>query len=95
MLKFGPACTEVQLLSTLRLLDAQLRLDFLVEGTGQFDTGLLFISFQKDPEQFIKIQNMLGADDKLNEYIKHIGSGIFAILPGVEKGKYLGQSLFE
>lgn len=69
--------------------------DGVVEDTGQFDTGLLFISFQKDPEQFIKIQNMLGADDKLNEYIKHIGSGIFAILPGVEKGEYLGQSLFE
>ena len=55
----------------------------------------MFISFQKDPEQFIKIQNMLGADDKLNEYIKHIGSGIFAVLPGVEKGEYLGQDLFE
>lgn len=69
--------------------------DGVIEGTGQFDTGLLFISFQKDPEQFIKIQNMLGADDKLNEYIKHIGSGIFAVLPGVEKGEYLGQDLFE
>lgn len=65
------------------------------EVTGQFDTGLLFISYQKDPEQFIKIQNSLGADDKLNEYITHIGSGIFACFPGVKEGEYIGQKLFE
>ena len=63
--------------------------------TGQFDAGLLFISFQKDPQQFIKVQKNLGSKDKLNEYITHVGSGLFAILPGVEEGGYLGQSLFE
>ena len=63
--------------------------------TGQFDAGLLFISFQKDPQQFIKVQKNLGTKDKLNEYITHVGSGLFAILPGVEEGGYLGQSLFE
>ena len=63
--------------------------------TGQFDAGLLFISFQKDPQQFIKAQKNLGTKDKLNEYITHVGSGLFAILPGVEEGGYLGQSLFE
>ena len=63
--------------------------------TGQFDAGLLFISFQKDPQQFIKVQKNLGTKDKLNEYITHEGSGLFAILPGVEEGGYLGQSLFE
>ena len=63
--------------------------------TGQFDAGLLFISFQKDPQQFIKVQKNLGTKDKLNEYITHVGSGLFAILLGVEEGGYLGQSLFE
>ena len=63
--------------------------------TGQFDAGLLFISFQKDPQQFIKVQKNLGTKDKLNEYITHVGSGLFAILPGVEEDGYLGQSLFE
>ena len=63
--------------------------------TGQFDAGLLFISFQKDPQKFIKVQKNLGTKDKLNEYITHVGSGLFAILPGVEEGGYLGQSLFE
>ena len=64
--------------------------------TGQFDAGLLFISFQKDPQQFITIQNSLGNIDKMNEYITHIGSGLFACFAGVkDKNDYLGKSLFE
>ena len=63
--------------------------------TGQFDTGLLFISFQKDPANFVKIQESLGNDDKMNEYTTHVGSGLFACFSGVKKGEYLGQSLFE
>ncbi|MDG6267971.1 imelysin family protein [Glaesserella parasuis] len=64
--------------------------------TGQFDAGLLFISFQKDPQQFITIQNSLGNIDKMNEYITHIGSGLFACFAGVkDENDYLGKSLFE
>lgn len=63
--------------------------------TGQFDAGLLFISFQKAPMQFIAIQNALGRVDKMNEYITHIGSGLFACFGGVREGEYLGQKLFE
>ncbi|QIM65464.1 iron uptake transporter deferrochelatase/peroxidase subunit [Frederiksenia canicola] len=64
--------------------------------TGQFDAGLLFISFQKDPEQFIKIQNSLGNIDKMNEYITHIGSGLFACFAGVkDEHDYLGKALFD
>ncbi len=33
-----------------------LMLAVLIPCTGQFDAGLLFISFQKDPQQFIKVQ---------------------------------------
>ena len=65
------------------------------EISGQFDAGLLFLCFQKDPEQFIKIQNSLGNEDKLNEYITHVGTGIFACFGGVKKGEYIGQKLFE
>ncbi|MFB6348580.1 iron uptake transporter deferrochelatase/peroxidase subunit [Moraxella sp. ZJ142] len=61
--------------------------------TGQFDAGLLFISFQKSPEQFIAIQNALGRMDKMNEYTTHIGSGLFAVFGGVKQGEYLGQKL--
>lgn len=63
--------------------------------TGVFDAGLLFISFQKNPSQFIRIQNSLGRVDKLNEYITHRGSAIFACFPGIHKGSYIGESLFK
>ena len=63
--------------------------------TGQFDAGLLFIAFQKDPDSFVKIQTNLGADDKMNEYVTHIGSGLFACFGGVKEGGYIGQDFFE
>ncbi len=66
----------------------------IVPNTGAYDSGMMFISFQKSPQQFIDIQNSLGRNDKLNEYITHRGSAIFACFPGVEKGSYLGEALF-
>ncbi|MBZ2115703.1 iron uptake transporter deferrochelatase/peroxidase subunit [Streptococcus gordonii] len=69
--------------------------DGVVEKTGQFDTGLLFLAFQKNPDSFVKVQTNLGAQDKMNEYVTHIGSGLFACFAGVKKGEYLGQKLFE
>lgn len=65
------------------------------QTTGQFNTGLLFLSFQKSPQAFIKIQNALGNQDKMTEYTTHIGSGLFWCFAGVQKGGYLGQMLFE
>ena len=64
--------------------------------TGQLDAGLFFIAFQKDPRaQFVPIQRMLGQRDLLNEYIKHVGSGLFAVPPGLsEAGDWFGKSLF-
>lgn len=32
--------------------------------------------------------------DKMNEYITHRGSAVFACFPGVQKGSYLGEALF-
>ena len=64
-------------------------------STGQFDTGLLFISFQKSPAQFITLQSALGRMDKMNEYTKHVGSGLFACFGGIKQGEYIGQKLFE
>jgi deferrochelatase/peroxidase EfeB len=45
-----------------------------LDPNGQLNAGLLFISYQKDPQDFIRLQNRLGANDLLNEYIRHIGS---------------------
>jgi deferrochelatase/peroxidase EfeB len=69
--------------------------DGLDKKTGSFDAGLLFISFQKSiAGQFIPIQQRLANNDKLNEYTIHRGSAVFACLPGVKKGGYLGDTLF-
>ena len=66
----------------------------VLSKTGTHDAGLLFISFQQDPAQFIAVQNSLGRLDKMNEYVTHRGSAVFACFPGVEKGSYLGEALF-
>lgn len=65
-----------------------------LDANGQLNAGLLFISYQKDPQDFIRLQNRLGANDLLNEYIRHIGSAIFAVPPAPAEGHYIGQSLF-
>jgi deferrochelatase/peroxidase EfeB len=63
--------------------------------TGLLDAGLFFVAFQRDPErQFVALQRRLGANDALNEYIQHTGSGLFAVLPGVAPRGYLGSGLF-
>jgi deferrochelatase/peroxidase EfeB len=61
---------------------------------GFLDAGLLFISYQKDPEHFERIQTRLGASDALNEYISHIGSAIFFVPPAPRPGEHIGQYLF-
>ena len=64
--------------------------------TGTLDAGLFFISFQKDPAQFITLQRKLGTQDALNEYILHVGSALFACPQGVpDAPRYWGQALFE
>ena len=35
-----------------------------------------------------------GTSDALNEYIQHIGSGIFAVPGGLKKGEHWGDGLF-
>ncbi|WP_144762987.1 Dyp-type peroxidase [Curtobacterium sp. 9128] len=61
---------------------------------GQLDAGLLFAAYMNDPSHFTRIQRRLGAVDRLNEYIAHIGSGVFAIPPAPRKGSYIGEQLF-
>jgi deferrochelatase/peroxidase EfeB len=65
-----------------------------LDANGQLNAGLLFISFQSDPQDFVRLQNRLGAHDLLNEYIRHIGSAIFAVPPAPAEGHYIAQSLF-
>jgi deferrochelatase/peroxidase EfeB len=56
--------------------------------------GLFFIAFMKDPAQFITLQQKLGTNDALNEYIIHTGSALFACPPGTTSGEHWGDGLF-
>ena len=61
---------------------------------SQLDAGLFFVCFQRDPaRQFVAIQRRLGGSDALGEYIKHTGSALFAVPPGVRPGSYVGEGL--
>ncbi|WP_298861698.1 iron uptake transporter deferrochelatase/peroxidase subunit [uncultured Microbacterium sp.] len=60
---------------------------------GRLDAGLFFLAYQRDPAQFIDLQRRLSTD-LLNEYIRHTGSGIWAIPAGAAEGGYVGQALF-
>lgn len=63
-------------------------------GSGQIDAGLFFISFQRDPEQFIAIQRRLADSDALNRHVLHTASALFACPPGTEPGGFIGEGLF-
>ncbi len=66
-----------------------------LNNQGLLDAGLLFISYQNNPQHFVDLQNKLGRFDLLNEYIRHIGSAVFAIPPGPATGSYIGKALFD
>lgn len=66
------------------------------DSRGTSNAGQLFICFQKNPRaQFDPIQRRLDESDRLNEWITHIGSAVFAIPPGTSEGEYWGQDLLE
>jgi deferrochelatase/peroxidase EfeB len=63
--------------------------------TGELDAGLFFIAFQRDPHRgFATIQRRLATQDKLNEYIRHTSSALFAIPPGASPQRPLAAGLF-
>jgi deferrochelatase/peroxidase EfeB len=64
-----------------------------LESLGELDAGLFFLAYMRDPKAFIALQNRLGAHDALNEYIKHVGSGLWAVPPGVRPGGSVGDAL--
>jgi len=66
------------------------------DGLGHLDAGLFFIAFVKDPRtHYVPMQLALAKGDTLSvEYLKHTGSGLFAVPPGVEAGGFIGEGLF-
>lgn len=65
------------------------------DGLGRLDAGLFFMAFQRDPATgFVQVQKNL-ARDRMNEYIVHTSSAVFACPPGVhDAGDWWGRALF-
>jgi deferrochelatase/peroxidase EfeB len=62
----------------------------------ELDAGLFFVCYQRDPRTgFIKIFDRMAKFDMLNQFVTHIGGGLFACPAGVTPGRYLAQDLFE
>jgi deferrochelatase/peroxidase EfeB len=62
---------------------------------GHFDAGLFFMAYTSDPvAHFIPLQTKLARNDRLNEYVQHTASAVFAIPPGTAQGSFIGYSLF-
>lgn len=61
----------------------------------EFDAGLFFQAYQKDPRTgFIQIFDKMSKFDMLNQFTTHINNAVFACPPGVQKGGYIGETLF-
>ncbi|BDZ40903.1 iron-dependent peroxidase [Paraoerskovia sediminicola] len=61
------------------------------DGLGRLDAGLFFIAYVRDPAtQYIPMQNSLSRNDTMMEYLRHTGSGLWAVPRGVPDGASLG-----
>jgi deferrochelatase/peroxidase EfeB len=79
----------------IRILRRGYSYDDGVGANGMRDAGLFFISFQRDPEHFIALQQRLALHhDALNEYVSHTSSAVFACPPTAAPGGYIGEMLF-
>ena len=62
----------------------------------EMDAGLMFVCYQKDPRTgFIKLFEKMSRFDMLNQFVTHVGGGMFAVPPGAEKGGYVGEGLLK
>jgi deferrochelatase/peroxidase EfeB len=62
----------------------------------EFDVGLLFVCYQRDPRTgFVKIFENMAKFDMMNQFVTHIGGGLFACPGGAAPGQFIGQKLFE
>jgi deferrochelatase/peroxidase EfeB len=61
----------------------------------EYDAGLLFLAYQKDPRQaFVPIFTRLAETDALNQFTTHTASAVFAVPPGTTgPGDWIGSQL--
>lgn len=61
----------------------------------EYDAGLFFICYQRDPRTgFVRLFEKMAKLDMLNQFVTHVGGGLFAIPPGAAQGEFIGQRLF-
>jgi deferrochelatase/peroxidase EfeB len=61
----------------------------------EYDAGLLFVAYQRDPRTgFIKIYDRMSKLDMMNQFVTHVGSGLFACPRGARQGGFIGEDLF-
>ncbi len=67
------------------------------DGLGHLDAGLFFIAYVCDPRtHFVPLLRTMMKSDALSEYLRHVGSAVFAVPPGVtEEGDFIASGLFE
>ena len=62
----------------------------------ELDAGLFFVCYQRDPRAgFIRIFERMSKFDMLNQFVTHVGGGMFACPAGVREGRFVGQDLFD
>lgn len=62
---------------------------------GTTTSGLLFEAFAADPAaQFVPVQQRLAEMDMMNLWTTPVGSGVFALPPGCDRGGFIGDRLF-
>ncbi|WP_291377729.1 iron uptake transporter deferrochelatase/peroxidase subunit [Demequina sp.] len=73
------------------------------DALGKLDGGLFFIAFVRDPRaQYVPMQEEMSRADRMTvEYLRTVGSAVFAVPPGVAQGSslgdggaYIGEALF-
>ncbi len=61
---------------------------------GRLDAGLFFLAYQRDPRTaFVPIQTELARSDAMATYLRHTGSSVWAVLPGVGSDGWWGETL--
>lgn len=67
--------------------------NYLADGTR--DAGLIFISFQESLKRYLDIQARLNTLDDLNRWTTPVGSALFIVPAGTDKGGYIGEGFFQ
>ncbi len=62
---------------------------------NEYDAGLFFLAYQRDPRTgFIKIFENMAKLDMMNQFVTHVGGGMFACPRGAAQGEFIGERLF-